>query len=64
VNALRREILLSPDWSVRSMLPDEQYDELALAVDRDALEKAGRQLALAVIDDLWADYLANVAELS
>ena len=25
--------------------------------------KAGRQLALAVIDDLWSDYLANVAEL-
>jgi preprotein translocase subunit SecA len=27
------------------------------------VERAGRRLALAVIDDLWADYLANVAEL-
>jgi preprotein translocase subunit SecA len=27
------------------------------------LESAGRQRDLAIIDDLWADYLANVAEL-
>ncbi len=27
------------------------------------LEQAGRELALAILDDLWADYLANVAEL-
>jgi len=63
VYGLRREILLSPGWSISSMLPDEQYGELSQAVDKDALEKAGRQLALAVVDDLWADYLANVAEL-
>jgi len=45
------------------MLPNEQYEELVQSVDGDALDKAGRQLALAVVDDLWADYLANVAEL-
>ncbi len=63
VYALRREILLSTDWSIASMLPDERYSELAQAVNKDALETAGRRIALAVIDDVWADYLANVAEL-
>jgi preprotein translocase subunit SecA len=63
VYSLRREILLSPGWSLRSMLPEEQYCELIQAAGEDALETAGRQLALAVVDDLWADYLANVAEL-
>jgi preprotein translocase subunit SecA len=60
---LRREILLSPGWSLRSMLPEEQYCELIQAAGEHALETAGRQLALAIVDDLWADYLANVAEL-
>jgi preprotein translocase subunit SecA len=63
VYGLRREILLSPGWSLRSMAPEERYDALVSAIGKDALEKAGRQLTLAVIDDLWADYLANVAEL-
>jgi preprotein translocase subunit SecA len=68
VYALRRKILLSPEWRIRSMLSDEQYDELVEAVGRDvlegdALERAGGELALAILDDLWADYLANVAEL-
>jgi preprotein translocase subunit SecA len=63
MHGLRREILLSPGWSLRSMLPEEQYLELTKAVNENALEKAGRQLAIAVIDDLWADYLANVTEL-
>src|SRR5262249_32025094 len=26
-------------------------------------EKAGREIALPIIDELWADYLANVSEL-
>jgi preprotein translocase subunit SecA len=59
---LRRDILLSPEWSIASMLPEEQYQELVDAVGEDAVNAAGRRLALAVIDDLWADYLANVAE--
>jgi len=63
VYGLRREILLSPGWSVASMLPEERYGELREAVGADALERAGRGLTLAVIDDVWADYLANVAEL-
>jgi preprotein translocase subunit SecA len=45
------------------VLPEEQYGELVQAIGMEALEKAGRQIALAVVDDLWADYLANVAEL-
>jgi preprotein translocase subunit SecA len=63
VYALRREILLSPDWSVASLLSEEQYGELRQAIAEEALETAGRRLALAIVDDVWADYLANVAEL-
>jgi preprotein translocase subunit SecA len=60
---LRRKILLSPEWSIASLLPEEQYRDLAEAAGEHAVNTAGRRLALAVIDDLWADYLANVAEL-
>ncbi len=63
VYALRREILLSPDWSIRSLLSEEQYAELTAAASEATLQTAGRQLALATIDELWADYLANVAGL-
>jgi preprotein translocase subunit SecA len=60
---LRRQVLTSAEWSIESMLPEEQYLALVGTLGRDATEKAGRALALAVMDDLWADYLANVAEL-
>ncbi len=63
VQDLRRQILSAADWSVKSVLPEEQFRELSQAVVKDELEKAGRQITLTVIDDLWADYLANVAEL-
>ncbi len=63
VYALRREVLLRPDWSIASILPEEEYVELVETLGKERIEKAGRSLALAVIDDLWADYLANVAEL-
>jgi preprotein translocase subunit SecA len=63
IYALRREVLLSPGWSLRSLVTEEQYTGLIRDAGKDALDEAGRQLALAVIDDLWADYLANVAEL-
>jgi preprotein translocase subunit SecA len=63
VYELRRQVLLSPDWSVGSMLPEEQYSALLETAGEDTTERAGSQITLAVIDDLWADYLANVAEL-
>jgi preprotein translocase subunit SecA len=63
VQELRREALLSPEWSVRSLLAEEQYAELAARAGERVTETAGREMALALIDDLWADYLANVAEL-
>ena len=79
MQALRREILLSATtgwkpvppyeqvsqngWSVSSMLTEEQYSDLVQAVGEDVLNRASRPLALAILDDLWADYLANVAEL-
>jgi preprotein translocase subunit SecA len=63
IHSLRREILLSPEWTLASMLSEERYAELCQAVPESVLESDGRRLALAVIDDLWADYLASVAEL-
>ena len=45
------------------MLPEEQYAELEEAAGKEALDRAARPLVLAIFDDLWADYLANVAEL-
>jgi preprotein translocase subunit SecA len=60
---LRREALLSPEWDVGSLLPEDQYEELVQAVGEHAVKAAGRRLALMLIDDLWADYLANTAEL-
>jgi len=63
VYGLRREILLSPGWRISSLLPENLYLELAGAIGAEALITAGRRVALATIDDLWADYLANVAEL-
>ncbi len=63
VSSFRREVLLSPGWSIASMLSPERYLELLQIVDAAELETAGRRLVLSVLDDLWADYLANVAEL-
>ncbi len=63
VYARRREVLLSPDWSIRSALSEEQYAELTKAIGEDRLEEAGRDAVLAIIDELWADYLASVSEL-
>jgi preprotein translocase subunit SecA len=60
---LRREVLLSPDWSVSSLLSAELFEEWTGKASPDALNAAGRPLALALIDDLWADYLAAIAEL-
>lgn len=60
---MRREVLLSPAWTVASMLPDEQYCELVAAAGKDAVETAGRKITLAIVDEIWADYLANIAEL-
>ncbi len=62
VRSLRREVLTSAEWSIASLLPERQYRESVAAAGKQAVETAGRELALAVIDDLWADYLANVAE--
>jgi preprotein translocase subunit SecA len=63
IHTLRRDILLSPEWSIASILPEEQYSELTEAASVNVLETAGRRLALVILDDIWADYLANVAEL-
>ncbi len=63
IYALRREALQSPEWNLGSMLGEEQFGELLQAASAEQVEKAGRQITLAIIDDLWADYLANVTEL-
>ena len=63
VRDLRQRVLLSGEWSIAILLREEQFRELSGAAGLEALERAGRELALATIDDLWADYLANIAEL-
>lgn len=64
MHELRREILLSAEWSVSSFARDPAaYRKLVEAAGELAVEKAAREMALAIIDDVWADYLANVAEL-
>lgn len=60
---MRQEVLLSPEWTIRPFLREERYAELAESVGEKALETAGRAMTLAIIDDVWSDYLANVAEL-
>ena len=61
---MRREILFSPEWSISSCAKDAgAFEELVEAAGQQAVETAGREMALAIIDDIWSDYLANVAEL-
>lgn len=68
VQTLRREILLSEEWNPLTLLrPDEEpcepYNALVNAAGETEVRAATRRHALHVIDDLWADYLANVSEL-
>jgi len=63
VYAFRREILGSPDWRLRDRVSQEQYASLTSRFGEGALEKAGREVALALLEELWADYLASVSEL-
>lgn len=60
VRALRDRILRhdAPD-----LVPEELLRPLASQVQPPELKTAIRRLLLAVLDDLWADYLANVSEL-
>ena len=60
---LRRAILAGGEWSIASLLSAEVYDDWCERAGKAAVEAAGRRLALALLDDLWADYLANIAEL-
>ncbi len=65
---LRQEILLSPEWNLRSLLPEEEDTVAESGASAElfanpAFDSAIRQLTLATLDELWSDYLANVAEL-
>jgi len=59
----RRKVLVSAEWSVAEILPDEQYAALVSAAGVEAVEREGRRIALATMDEVWADYLANEADL-
>jgi preprotein translocase subunit SecA len=63
MHEMRTEILLSPEWSVASLCDPEAYQRLVDAAGKDAVEAAAGEMALAIIDDVWSDYLANVTEL-
>ena len=60
---LRRKILADGEWNIASLLSAELYEQWCEKVGAEALKAAGRTVALALLDDLWADYLANIAEL-
>ncbi|HVW09200.1 MAG TPA: hypothetical protein VHC90_11500, partial [Bryobacteraceae bacterium] len=60
---MRRKVLVSPEWSVASVLPDEQFAELIATAGEEVVEREGRRITLAVIDEIWADYLANETDL-
>jgi preprotein translocase subunit SecA len=61
--AMRRKALVSPEWSVAEMLPDAQYAALVETAGVEAVEREGRRIALATMDEVWADYLANETDL-
>lgn len=61
--AMRRRVLVSAEWSVAEMLPEEQYASFVDAAGLETVEREGRRIALATIDEVWADYLANEADL-
>jgi preprotein translocase subunit SecA len=63
VYAFRRNVLVSEEWTLRSRLSDEQYSALATRFGEDELERAGREIVLALLEELWADYLASVGDL-
>jgi preprotein translocase subunit SecA len=54
---------LGEDFDYVSLLGEERQAELRAALTPERLRAAERQLALAVIDDIWSDYLASIAEL-
>lgn len=59
----RREVLVSNDPILRSRLPEEQYSALVEKFGEQPLEFASRGVVLAMVEELWADYLASVSEL-
>ena len=62
----RRRVLFSPEWSVTELLAEEDkgsYAALLREAGAEAADRACRELTLAILDDVWSDYLANVAEL-
>ncbi len=60
--ALRRKVLLSPEWTIQCLFEDE-YEDREVDVELPEDDAVTRRVTLSVIDDSWADYLANVAEL-
>ena len=60
---MRREVLLSPEWSVQRCWRTSSIVNWWKRRVVDAVETPGGVIALAIIDEVWADYLANVAEL-
>lgn len=63
VYAFRRDVLVSQDWTLRSRLSEKQYASLTARFGKETLEEAGREVVLAFLEELWADYLVSVAEL-
>jgi preprotein translocase subunit SecA len=63
VYRFRREILVSTHWRLSSRISPAQYEHLTERFGERVLEEAGREIALALLEELWSDYLASVSEL-
>jgi preprotein translocase subunit SecA len=63
IHQRRRDVLMGEASSLLEIMDIELYDSLLAAVGPERLLEAERQIELAKIDELWAEYLAEVTEL-
>ncbi|MEO8127052.1 MAG: DEAD/DEAH box helicase [Bryobacteraceae bacterium] len=59
----RRDVLLGEAASLLEELDIQLYDSILAVVGAEKMLEAERLIELAIIDEMWADYLAEVAEL-
>jgi preprotein translocase subunit SecA len=63
IHQRRRDVLMGEASSLLEAMDIELYDAILAAVGPEKLFEAERHIELSKIDELWSDYLAEVAEL-
>ncbi len=63
IHKRRRDVLFEELSSLLEEIDIDLYDSILAAVGPDRLREAERHIELAKIDELWSEYLAEVAEL-